>query len=186
MNVHATLPGELFRMNTPTDHISLPYPHGAIWRVNSYLDAVSVTALQDLTVVQSGNRRACARNTGQDGELQPWTRCGNARAAGRSRIRRVGPVGRRAHSGARCSHVLRDEAGGPYCTTPRSRPDERQGDVLRLRAVRNMLGAHQRLGRQVARRRGRRTQVRRHLRCDAQCNSRKSPACASAYRCANS
>ena len=43
VNVQTLFPGEGFRLNTPTDHISINYPQKAYLRVNSYLDAIAVT-----------------------------------------------------------------------------------------------------------------------------------------------
>src|ERR1035438_987874 len=45
MNVRTMAPGEAFIMTTPTDTIRLPYPRKVLWRIDSYLDAVSITPL---------------------------------------------------------------------------------------------------------------------------------------------
>lgn len=50
MNVHTYLAGEEFKLTTPTDSISLIYPHKAVWRIDSYLDAVSITPQADPSV----------------------------------------------------------------------------------------------------------------------------------------
>ena len=50
VNVHTNVEGEWFRVTTPTDTISLHYPHKAVWRIDSYLDAVSITPQPDPSV----------------------------------------------------------------------------------------------------------------------------------------
>jgi len=52
MNVHTMAPGEWFKLTTPTDNISLRYPRSAVWRIDSYLDAVSITPQKDPAVTQ--------------------------------------------------------------------------------------------------------------------------------------
>ncbi len=49
-NIRTTIRGESFKVTTPTDTLSLSYPRGAVWRIDSYLDAVSITPLKDLTI----------------------------------------------------------------------------------------------------------------------------------------
>jgi hypothetical protein len=46
LNVHTEMVGEVFRMNTPTDHVTLRYPQHAYLRVNSYLDSIAITPLR--------------------------------------------------------------------------------------------------------------------------------------------
>ncbi len=46
-NVHITVVGEWFRVATPTDTLSVSYPRKAVLRIDSYLDAVSITPLFD-------------------------------------------------------------------------------------------------------------------------------------------
>ena len=50
LNVQPMVWREFFNLNTPTDHISLTYPQKAYVRVDSYLDAISITPQQNLTV----------------------------------------------------------------------------------------------------------------------------------------
>jgi hypothetical protein len=52
MNVHPMVKGEWFRLSTPTDTISLPYPRKAVWRVDSYLDSVSITPQRDPSIAE--------------------------------------------------------------------------------------------------------------------------------------
>jgi hypothetical protein len=47
MNVQTLLPGEIFRMFTPSDSFTVAYPKKAYLRINSYLDAIAVTPQQD-------------------------------------------------------------------------------------------------------------------------------------------
>jgi hypothetical protein len=47
VNVHTAVEGESFKLTTPTDTISLRYPRKAVWRIDSYLDAVSITPQRD-------------------------------------------------------------------------------------------------------------------------------------------
>ncbi|HEY4379805.1 MAG TPA: FecR domain-containing protein [Acidobacteriaceae bacterium] len=54
LNVRNAVRGESFRLTTPTDTIRLNYPLKALWRVDSYLDAVSITPLKDLTAHEPG------------------------------------------------------------------------------------------------------------------------------------
>jgi len=49
LNVQTLFPGECFRLNTPTDHFSINYPQKAYLRVNSFLDAIAVTAQKNVT-----------------------------------------------------------------------------------------------------------------------------------------
>jgi hypothetical protein len=49
LNVQPMVWHEFFNLNTPTDRIAISYPHKAYVRVDSYLDAVSITPQQDLT-----------------------------------------------------------------------------------------------------------------------------------------
>ena len=65
LNVRTTVPGELFKMTTPTDTISLNYPRRAIWRIDSYLDAVSITPQQDLAVRELGMPAAKSQGLSQ-------------------------------------------------------------------------------------------------------------------------
>ena len=65
MNVHTMVQGESFKLTTPTDNISLSYPRRAVWRIDSYLDAVSITPLQDLTVRQPGMTAPQAKVVGK-------------------------------------------------------------------------------------------------------------------------
>jgi hypothetical protein len=52
LNVWPEFPGELFTLRTPTDSLSIKYPQWAHVRVNSYLDAMGVTALEDHLTIQ--------------------------------------------------------------------------------------------------------------------------------------
>jgi hypothetical protein len=55
LDVHPMTWREFFNLNTPTDHITITYPQkGAYVRVDSYLDATSITPQEDLTVRQPG------------------------------------------------------------------------------------------------------------------------------------
>jgi len=65
INVHTLVEGETFNLTTPTDTISLRYPRKAVWRINSYLDAVSITPLADLSAGQSGITAAQANLIGK-------------------------------------------------------------------------------------------------------------------------
>lgn len=48
MNVQTLLPGESFRLFTPSDSFTVVYPKKAYLRVNSYLDAIAVTPQQNV------------------------------------------------------------------------------------------------------------------------------------------
>ena len=48
MNVQNMVPGESFRIFTPSDSFTVGYPKKAYLRVNSYLDAIAVTPMQDV------------------------------------------------------------------------------------------------------------------------------------------
>ena len=50
LNVQPMALHEYFYLNTPTDHVALTYPQKAYVRIDSYLDAVSITPQQDLTL----------------------------------------------------------------------------------------------------------------------------------------
>jgi FecR protein len=65
MNVRTMAKGEVFIVTTPTDTIRLPYPRRVLWRIDSYLDAVSITPLQDVTVGQPGMSVPQAQLVGQ-------------------------------------------------------------------------------------------------------------------------
>ena len=56
INSHPESPGDNIRLNTPTDHLTIGYPGGAVWRVDSYLDAIAITRLEGAPPAQgSGN-----------------------------------------------------------------------------------------------------------------------------------
>jgi hypothetical protein len=50
IDARPAFPGELFDLRTPTDRISIRYPDASFLRINSYLDAMSVTPQRDLTI----------------------------------------------------------------------------------------------------------------------------------------
>jgi hypothetical protein len=50
LNVKPAFPGESFILRTPTDEISVHYPHKSSMRVNSYLDAIALTPQKDLNL----------------------------------------------------------------------------------------------------------------------------------------
>jgi hypothetical protein len=47
VNVHNLVPGESFDLATPTDRLYFRYPYHAVWRIDSYIDAVSITPQPD-------------------------------------------------------------------------------------------------------------------------------------------
>ena len=49
LNVQPMVAHEFFNLGTPTDHITITYPQKAYARIDSYMDAVSITPQQDLT-----------------------------------------------------------------------------------------------------------------------------------------
>jgi hypothetical protein len=65
LDVKPFVRGELFLLRTPTDHIAITYPQKAYLRVESYLDAVSVTPQQDLTFRLPGLTAARPQMAGQ-------------------------------------------------------------------------------------------------------------------------
>lgn len=65
LNVRTIAPGESFLMHTPTDHVAMHYPQRAYIRVDSYLDAVSLTPQQDLTYRLPGMTAARPQLVGQ-------------------------------------------------------------------------------------------------------------------------
>ena len=65
LNVRTLAPGESFLMHTPTDHVAMHYPQRAYIRVDSYLDAVSLTPQQDLTYRLPGMTAARPQVVGQ-------------------------------------------------------------------------------------------------------------------------
>jgi len=50
VNAAPTFPGEWFVLRTPTDSISIQYPHASFLRINSYLDAMAITPQRDITI----------------------------------------------------------------------------------------------------------------------------------------
>jgi hypothetical protein len=50
LHVQTTFPGERFVLRTPTDGVTLPYPGKTFTRVNSYIDAMSLTPQEDATI----------------------------------------------------------------------------------------------------------------------------------------
>jgi FecR protein len=65
LNVQPMAPGEWFILNTPTDSISLRYPQKAYLRVNSYLDAVTITPQSNLTFLIGGSAAPRTDGVGQ-------------------------------------------------------------------------------------------------------------------------
>jgi hypothetical protein len=65
LDVRTQVPGESFLLTTPTDHVSMRYPQKARVRVDSYLDAVSLTPQQDLTYRLPGMTAARPQVIGQ-------------------------------------------------------------------------------------------------------------------------
>lgn len=46
INSRPVAPGDNIRLNTPTDHVTIGYPGSAVWRVDSYLDAIALTRIE--------------------------------------------------------------------------------------------------------------------------------------------
>ncbi|MGA2259448.1 MAG: FecR domain-containing protein, partial [Thermoguttaceae bacterium] len=65
LNVQPMVWHEYFDLSTPTDHISITYPQKTYVRVDSYLDAISITPLQDLTFRMPGLNTPRAQSVGQ-------------------------------------------------------------------------------------------------------------------------
>ena len=67
LNVQPMVLHEYFNLNTPTDHFVITYPQKAYVRVDSYLDAISITPQPHARNASTpgGVRRA-------DDVLQPW------------------------------------------------------------------------------------------------------------------
>jgi hypothetical protein len=67
VNVHPIAEGEWFKVDTPSDTISLAYPRKAVWRIDSYLDAVSITPQRDPSVTDvalvAGQSRMIGKTT---------------------------------------------------------------------------------------------------------------------------
>ena len=51
VDVRPMAAGELFRVGTPTGRVTMHYPETTFMRVNSYLDAMAVTAMADTTIL---------------------------------------------------------------------------------------------------------------------------------------
>ena len=54
LDIQTLMEGERLELSTPTDHLWLRYPQKAYMRVESYLDAVSVTPLKTMTLPMPG------------------------------------------------------------------------------------------------------------------------------------
>ena len=65
LDVRTQVPGDTFLLATPTDHVSMQYPQKACLRVDSYLDAVSLTPRQNLTIRLPGMTAARPQTVGQ-------------------------------------------------------------------------------------------------------------------------
>jgi hypothetical protein len=66
LHVQPTFAGEWFGLSTPTDHIAMRFPDKTNVRVNSYLDAMSITPLQGTSTLRLGGvpaTQAVARTT---------------------------------------------------------------------------------------------------------------------------
>jgi hypothetical protein len=58
MNAQSMLPGESFRIFTPSDSLTVLYPKKAYLRINSYLDAIAVTPQKDVPWFAPAEQRA--------------------------------------------------------------------------------------------------------------------------------
>jgi hypothetical protein len=126
LDIQTLMEGERLELSTPTDHLWLRYPQKAYMRVESYLDAVSVTPLKTMTLPMPGlafwtDLQLPQRATDSDAG-------GGARAPGL----RLGQVGGGARGRERCSRGGNDEGCRPWGANPRIGRDERPGDVLCL------------------------------------------------------
>ena len=65
LNVQPMVWHEYFNLNTPTDHIAITYPQKAYLRVDSYLDAISITPQQGLLFRMPGLAAPRAQAVGQ-------------------------------------------------------------------------------------------------------------------------
>jgi hypothetical protein len=65
LNVQPMVQGDVFRLSTPTDNISIQYPQKSYMRVDSYLDAIAITPQQGLTFSMPGNAGGRPLNAGQ-------------------------------------------------------------------------------------------------------------------------
>ena len=65
LDVRIQMSGDTFLLTTPTDYVTVRYPQKAYLRVDSYLDAVSLTPQQDLTFHLPGMTAARPQVVGQ-------------------------------------------------------------------------------------------------------------------------
>lgn len=71
LNVQTMLPGETFKLNTPSDSFTMLYPKKAYLRINSYLDAISATPLRDVPWFAPGDNAVGKTVTIHNGHAVP-------------------------------------------------------------------------------------------------------------------
>jgi hypothetical protein len=146
LHLQPTSLDEWYDVKTPTDNIALRYPSKNFLRINSYLDAMSVTPQDDRS--PSGRHNSATYGQGADRHLRrrPPSAARHSRSPSSRRVHRVGQLGRQPSHRTNRRHVRGNEVCRSRHADSWSDSDGRSRNLFRLRTLRHLLAANQRMG----------------------------------------